>query len=179
MAVTSNSIESAIETLDLRLQKCMSARECAWALTDAAIQAYQLPDCVTYLVNADGQSLTQVAAYGAKIKLGQALEYAITLRVDQGIVGSVAMSRRAVRVDDSRLDPRYVCDDAHRLSELAVPIVHQDSLYGVLDMEHEERAYFDLQHELGLSRMAMIAGRRLAALSELPANLNHVLPSTD
>jgi signal transduction protein with GAF and PtsI domain len=170
MAATPSTIDSAIEMLDQRLQKCMSARECAWALTDAAIQAYRLPDCVTYLLNADGRSLTQVAAYGPKIKLGQALEYAITLRVDQGIVGSAASSQRAVRVDDSRLDPRYVLDDAHRLSELAVPIVYQGALYGVLDMEHEERAFFDLQHEQGLSRMASITGRRLAALGEEPAH---------
>lgn len=166
MPVTDIQLEAAIEQLRARLQKCNAARECAWALTDTAIGLYQLPDCVTYLLNADGQTLTQVAAFGPKMKVGQVIEHAVTLRVGQGIVGSVAFARLSIRINDTRRDPRYVIDDAPRLSELAIPIVHERRLLGVLDMEHEQIAFFDAAHEVNLSRLAALTGARLAALAD-------------
>ncbi len=170
MAVTDPSLDAVYAQLGQRLQKCTAARECAWALTDAAINLYQLPDCVTYLVNSDGQSLTQVAAFGPKVKIGQTIENAITLRFGQGIVGSVAFTRQSIRINDSRRDPRYVLDDALRLSELAIAIVHQRRLFGVLDMEHAELAFFDAHHEASLTRLAALTAARLAVLTDNPAH---------
>jgi len=166
MAVSDPQIDASLAQLAARLLKCAAARECAWALTDAAIQTFQLPDCVTYLLNADGHTLTQVAAYGPKIKLGQMIENAITLRVGQGIVGSVASTRLPIRINDTRRDPRYVLDDAPRLSELAIPLVHERRMFGVLDMEHEEVGFFNERHEASLMRMATLAAARLAALRD-------------
>jgi putative methionine-R-sulfoxide reductase with GAF domain len=98
------------------------------------------------------------------MKLGQMLENAITLRVGQGIVGSVAETLAPIRIDDTRLDARYVRDDAERLSELAIPIAHQGELFGVLDMEHAAPAFYDAQHESVLMRMAALTAARIKAL---------------
>jgi GAF domain-containing protein len=166
MTVSETSIQSAIEQLGQRLEKCSAARECIWALTDAAIGTFALPDCVGYLLNRDRQTLTQVSGYGPKMKLGQLLENAITLRVGQGIVGHVAAERRAIRIDDTRSDPRYVLDDDVRLSELAVPIEHAGTLYGVLDMEHPDAGFYGTQHEAVLVQMASLTGARIAALGD-------------
>jgi putative methionine-R-sulfoxide reductase with GAF domain len=164
MADHHNDLQTNLNQLQQRLEKCGAARECAWALTDAAISAFALPDCVSYLLNDDGQTLTQVAAFGPKMKLGQMLEHAITLRLGQGIVGSVAATQTPIRIDDTRRDARYVRDDAVRLSELAIPIQHNGDLFGVLDMEHEQQAFYDTQHEMILTRMAQLAAARMAAL---------------
>jgi signal transduction protein with GAF and PtsI domain len=164
MAAHDNDLQTHLVQLQQRLEKCSAARECAWALTDAAISAFALPDCVSYLLNDDGQTLTQVAAFGPKMKLGQMLEHAITLRLGQGIVGSVAATQTPIRIDDTRLDNRYVRDDAVRQSELAIPIQHDGDLFGVLDMEHERPAFYDTQHETILTRMAQLTAARMAAL---------------
>jgi signal transduction protein with GAF and PtsI domain len=164
MTIAESSIQLAVDQLQQRLDKCTAARECAWALTDAAIGLFHLPDCVSYLMNGDGQSLTQVSGFGPKMKLGQMLENAITLRVGVGIVGSVAQSLAPIRIDDTRLDARYVRDDAERLSELAIPIAHQGELFGVLDMEHAAPAFYDARHESVLTRMAALTAARIKAL---------------
>lgn len=164
MAVTDSPFQAAFDQLQHRLEKCHAARECAWALTDAAIGAFSLPDCVSYLLNADGLTLTQVSAFGPKMKPGQMVENAITLRVGEGIVGSVASTRSPIRIDDTRLDARYIVDDAARLSELAIPIQYNGDLFGVMDMEHEQPAFYHGQHETVLMRMATLAAVRIAAL---------------
>lgn len=164
MAVHHIDLQSSLDLLQQRLGKCSAPRECVWALTDAATRTFALPDCVSYLLNADGQTLTQVAAFGPKLKLGQVLEYAVTLRVGQGIVGTVAETRTTIRIDDTRLDARYVLDDVARLSELAIPIQHEDVLFGVLDMEHEMPAFYDADHEAALTSMAQLTAARMSAL---------------
>lgn len=164
MAVTDTSIAAATDLLGQRLEKCSAARECVWALTDAAIGIFALPDCVAYLLNDDGQTLTQVSGFGPKMKLPQLLENAITLRIGQGIVGHVAAARQLIRIDDTRVDARYVLDDDQRLSELAIPIQHNDNLFGVLDMEHAARAFYDAQHERVLTHMAALTAARIDAL---------------
>lgn len=159
--------EAALTQLLVLLRKSQSPREAAWALTSQAISALGLQDCVVYLSNPDGQTLTQVAAFGPKLKATGMIENAITLRFGQGIVGAAATERLLIRVDDTRLDARYVLDDDRRLSELAVPILHGDDLLGVVDSEHEDAGFFTDHHERLLRQMAALLADRLHELRQL------------
>ena len=51
----------------------------------------------------------------------------------EGVVGNCALTHAPQLVPDTRLDPRYVIDHAHYLSELAVPINNGTRLLGVID----------------------------------------------
>ena len=51
----------------------------------------------------------------------------------QGITGAAAESREAVRVADTGQDPRYIASHADIRSELAVPLIVQDRVVGVMD----------------------------------------------
>jgi sigma-B regulation protein RsbU (phosphoserine phosphatase) len=67
----------------------------------------------------------------------------------KGITGHSAGDRRAVRVDDVRLDPRYVempNSEAVR-SELVIPLMLQDRLIGVIDLESVKVAAFTAENE--------------------------------
>src|SRR5215470_4297945 len=50
--------------------------------------------------------------------------------LNQGITGAAAASRQPIRIDDVRLDPRYIdCETCERVhSELVVPLLLQDRL---------------------------------------------------
>lgn len=57
---------------------------------------------------------------------------------DKGIISTVAQSGQALLVNDVHNDPRYVEDDPHTRSELAVPIRFADRTIGVLDVQSNE-----------------------------------------
>jgi sigma-B regulation protein RsbU (phosphoserine phosphatase) len=82
----------------------------------------------------------------------------------RGITGHAAQDRRPIRLDDVRKDPRFVtCDTCEVVcSELVVPLLLQDRLIGVLDLESKKFAAFTSQHE----RMLMALGSFVAIALE-------------
>jgi sigma-B regulation protein RsbU (phosphoserine phosphatase) len=82
-----------------------------------------------------------------------------------GITGAAAAERRTIRVVDVRLDPRYIaCDDeaVEVRSELVVPLLLQDRLVGVLDLESTKPHAFSAEHE----RLLNILGSYVAVALE-------------
>jgi signal transduction protein with GAF and PtsI domain len=156
--------EAALTRLLALLRKAGSAREAAWAISSEAIAALGLEDCIVYLVDTTGTMLTQVAAYGPKLKAPKVIEHPITLRVGQGVVGHCAATREMQRVDDTRTDPRYVVDDDQRLSELSIPLLHRGEFLGVLDSEHSQLGFYRDRHVRVLQQMAALLAERLAQL---------------
>ena len=156
--------ETLLERLDAMLAVCESSLDVAWTLADFAGRALDLDDCVIYLLDADGQSVSQYAAWGAKRCAERIFENRIRLKLGEGIVGTCAATGKAERVVDCRTDPRYVLDDAARLSELAVPIADRGQLLGVLDTEHREPDHYSDAHVQALCVIASRAAKRLVAI---------------
>src|SRR5271166_1173431 len=84
--------------------------------------------------------------------------------LNQGITGAAAAERRTIRVVDVRLDSRYLqCEsDVEVRSELVVPLLRQDRLIGVLDLESTEPHAFSAEHE----RLLNILGSYIAVALE-------------
>jgi len=82
----------------------------------------------------------------------------------QGITGAAAAERRTIRVNDVREDPRYLqCGpDVGVRSELVVPLIRQDRLVGLLDLESTELSAFTAEHE----RLLNILGSYVAVALE-------------
>ena len=84
--------------------------------------------------------------------------------MNYGIGGTCAARRRPIRVPDVELDPRYV---RHRhpeveiRSELAVPLVVNDRLIGVIDLESTVLDAFSEEHEQMLLALAAHAATAL------------------
>ena len=74
----------------------------------------------------------------------------------RGVTGHSAADRRAVRIGDVRLDPRYIgCETSIAVrSELVVPLLLQDRLIGVLDLESTDLDAFSAEHERMLSTLS-------------------------
>jgi class 3 adenylate cyclase/putative methionine-R-sulfoxide reductase with GAF domain len=135
-----------------------------WDVANEVVARLGLEDCVIYLLAEDGQSLVQRAVYGPKKLRDREILAPITIPLGKGIVGSVAATGRVERLADTRLDPRYITDDAARRSELAVPILApgDDRVVGVLDSEHSEEGFFTAHHEALLLTIASMTASRLA-----------------
>jgi phosphoserine phosphatase RsbU/P len=82
----------------------------------------------------------------------------------QGITGHAAANRRSVRVDDVRLDPRYLefPHSENVRSELVIPLLREHRLVGVLDLESTNVAAFTAENE----RMLEILGSYIAIALE-------------
>lgn len=71
-----------------------------------------------------------------------------------GIVGAALALRKPVVVPDVAADPRYVNVNPETRSELAVPLIYQDKVIGVLDLESPVLNYFNDDHVQALSILA-------------------------
>jgi sigma-B regulation protein RsbU (phosphoserine phosphatase) len=78
------------------------------------------------------------------------------VKLGEGITGTAAESRKTLRIPDVRLEPRYVhCETSQGVrSELVVPLLLQDRLIGVLDLESAEPQAFSSEHERMLSTLS-------------------------
>jgi sigma-B regulation protein RsbU (phosphoserine phosphatase) len=64
----------------------------------------------------------------------------------KGLTGAAAESREVVRVADTLADPRYIASHPDIRSEVAVPLVVQDRVVGVIDLESERIGFFTDEH---------------------------------
>jgi sigma-B regulation protein RsbU (phosphoserine phosphatase) len=72
----------------------------------------------------------------------------------RGVVGYAAQAKEAVLVPDVAKSPRYIATNPETRSELAVPLIYQEKVIGVLDLEHMRRGYFTEEHKKILTTLA-------------------------
>lgn len=151
----------AINDFVTKLLEDESISEISWEIAEKVIDRFGFDDCVIYLVNEDEVSLNQVAAYGPKQAKNRQVKDAITIPFGHGIVGAVAKNGKAEIIGNTSKDPRYLVDDAVRFSEIAVPIIADNKVIGVIDSEHQEKNFFNEEHLHTLTTIANIAANRL------------------
>jgi sigma-B regulation protein RsbU (phosphoserine phosphatase) len=88
----------------------------------------------------------------------------LRLPLHQGLTGTAAGERRALRINDVTEDPRYIrCETGvEARSELVVPLLLRDRLIGVLDLESTVPHAFTAEHE----RMLVTLGSYVAIALE-------------
>jgi sigma-B regulation protein RsbU (phosphoserine phosphatase) len=72
----------------------------------------------------------------------------------RGVVGYAAQAKDAVLVPDVSKDSRYIAVNPETRSELVVPLIYQEKVIGVLDLEHTRRGYFTEDHKRTLTTLA-------------------------
>lgn len=86
----------------------------------------------------------------------QGLPACVRIALDKGVCGAAARTRQTQRVADVDAFPGHIaCDSASR-SELVVPLVHDDGLVGVFDIDSPHRSRFDEEDQQGLEAIARI-----------------------
>ncbi len=79
---------------------------------------------------------------------------ALKLRLDEGITGWVARTGEPARVDDVSADKRYVTVRAGIQSEMAVPLVMEGEVRGVLNVDSDRPAAFSAEDQELLEELA-------------------------
>ena len=74
--------------------------------------------------------------------------------IGKGVVGYAAEQKQSALVRDVKKDPRYIESNPETRSELAVPLIYQDKVIGVLDLEHTRRGFFTEDHERTITTLA-------------------------
>jgi signal transduction histidine kinase/DNA-binding response OmpR family regulator len=136
--------------------------EVLWDVAKNCISRLDLVDCVIYLLDESRGVLVQKAAYGTKNPEEFNIYVPIEIPLGKGIVGSVAQTGFAEIVSDVSVDPRYIVDDQPRLSELAVPLLVNNKVIGVIDSEHPERNFYNQSHLDALNTIASICASKIS-----------------
>ena len=121
-----------------------------------AQRVYNLVDCHLFCVMLWNEEL-QVLENSYSLKFGEHLNQSGAFPLGHGLSGNAAQQRRPIRVGDVRQDPRYVRlrhAEVDVRSELAIPLIFQDRLVGVLDLESMEPDLFTQEHEQMLTALA-------------------------
>jgi len=114
---------------------------------------------VRTLINYDAFSILLVDAEKHVLRHRFSVRYDQRVDLDniplgKGITGAAAESRQPVRVVNTLQDPRYVAWHPEIHSELAVPLIVQDRVVGVLNLESEHIGNFTEEHQRTLSLLA-------------------------
>jgi phosphoserine phosphatase RsbU/P len=96
----------------------------------------------------------KVFRHRVTVKFGQRVQEKHAVPAHEGIVGAAAALRRPVVVPDVTVDPRYLMLNPETRSELAVPMLYQDRVIGVMDLESPQLNYFTPDHVQVLSILA-------------------------
>ena len=87
----------------------------------------------------------------------------IRIPVGKGVCGTAAQTRQTQLIDDVHAFPGHIACDGASLSELVVPIVHDGTLFGVLDLDSPTLARFDAEDAAGCEALVKLLAPRLCA----------------
>lgn len=76
------------------------------------------------------------------------------LELGKGITGAAVEARSTLNVADTSADPRYIASHPDIRSEIAVPLILQDKVIGVLDLESQRLGFFTDEHTRALTLLA-------------------------
>ncbi|WP_036505698.1 MULTISPECIES: GAF domain-containing protein [Nocardia] len=80
----------------------------------------------------------------------------VRIALDRGVCGAAARTRQTQRVADVHAVPDHIaCDPASR-SELVVPLIHEDTVIGVFDLDSPELDRFGPVDQRGLEEIASV-----------------------
>jgi putative methionine-R-sulfoxide reductase with GAF domain len=132
-----------------------------WDVAKNLIGRMNYVDCMIYLWNEDKTRMIQKASYGPKGNPQAINAKVFDVSPGQGVVGQVMQTKEPLLISDTRQDRRYRVDDIRRLSEICVPIIHNDELIGIIDSEHPNENHFKERDIKILTTIATIVGNKI------------------
>ena len=153
-----------------------SVNEICWDIARNCISQLHFEDCMVYLMDHEKNKLVQKAAYGPKNPRGHEITYPSEIEIGEGVVGIVFSTGKSLVIGDTTKDSRYIPDGESRFSELAVPILHEGKVIGVIDSEHSQKNFFNDDHAKAITIIASISANKIAeAIAEAEAQEKEIM----
>jgi phosphoserine phosphatase RsbU/P len=119
----------------------------------------KIAETVRTLTNYDAFSIYLVDAERQVLRHRFSVRYDQRVQLDniplgKGLTGAAVEARAPVRVRNIAEDPRYIASHADILSEIAVPLMVQDRVVGVLDLESDRLGFFTEDNQQALTLLA-------------------------
>lgn len=153
--------ELAITYFASQINSHKNTDELLWDVAKNCISKLNFEDCVIYLKDEATNRLVQKAAYGPKNPVDFTIHQPIEIPVGTGITGTVAQTGKAEIINDTGKDSRYIVDDSKRRSEIAVPIMINEKVVGVIDSENSKRDFFTQKHFVILQTIAVLCANQM------------------
>jgi ligand-binding sensor domain-containing protein/putative methionine-R-sulfoxide reductase with GAF domain len=144
-----------------RINSYQKVEDVLWNVAKNCISKLNFEDCVIYLLDEERNVLIQKAAYGPKLARDFTIQDPIEIPVGKGIVGTVAQTGLPELISNTESDDRYIVDDARRYSEVAVPLIADNKVIGVIDSEHSRKNFFNQKHLSILSTIAALCANQI------------------
>jgi GAF domain-containing protein len=80
----------------------------------------------------------------------------VRIAIGKGVCGIAAEQRRTIMVDNVHEFPGHIACDSASNSEIVVPLIKQEQLLGVIDLDSPSFARFDDEDARGLNELAEI-----------------------
>jgi len=80
----------------------------------------------------------------------------VRIALGSGVCGTAAERRESILVADVHEFPGHIACDAASRSELVIPLIRNDKIIGVLDLDSPSPARFDRDDQAGLEQIAAI-----------------------
>lgn len=119
----------------------------------SALLFSRLPDinwCGFYLVR------EQTGAEHLKLGPFQGLPACLDIPFSRGVCGAAARQRAIIRVEDVHAFPGHIACDVRSRSEIVFPLVNEDRLIGVLDIDSPLLGRFSIEDERELTRLVSL-----------------------
>ncbi|MDD3094923.1 MAG: GAF domain-containing protein [Candidatus Neomarinimicrobiota bacterium] len=84
----------------------------------------------------------------------------------KGVCGTAFSAKKTLIVEDVHQFPGHISCDARSRSEIVVPLIYRDSLYGVLDIDSPRKSRFDAVDAANLEQIAALLLTRQAGFPE-------------
>ena len=153
--------ELVINYFASQINRHQHADEMLWDIAKNCISQLNFEDCVIYILDEERNVLVQKAAHGPKMERDFTIYNPIEIPVGKGIVGTVAQTGKPALINNTDLDERYIADDTKRFSELAVPLIVDGKVIGVIDSEHSQKNFFKQKHLNILTTVAVLCATQI------------------
>ena len=132
-------------------------------LEDAPTPISQLAN-TSALLNVYLENINWVGFYlfdGSQLILGpfQGLPACTQIAMGKGVCGTSAIKQEVIRVEDVHLFPGHIACDGASQSEIVLPIIIDNQLFGVLDIDSPIKSRFSIDDEIGLKKVVDIIQR--------------------
>ena len=152
-------LQDALSSFKSKLIKTVSVNELLWCVTDDVLAKLYLEEALI-LMKHDNVLRTETA-FGVRRGEGREMKSLLDVPVGKGIVGDIVLKGKGEIINDTSNDKRYFNVHFDAGSEIAVPIILNKEVIGVINCESSYKNFFRPIHLEILTEVAEVTAERI------------------